>query len=347
MKKDFSLSCPVPHAPDSTITLAHGSGGRLMHALIRKVFLEAFTDPALHEAHDGARLEPCQDKLAFTTDSFVVRPLFFPGGDIGSLAVHGTCNDLAMCGAQPMYLSCGFIIEEGLAIEALAEVAKSMAKAAAEVDVRIVTGDTKVVERGKGDGLYLNTAGVGRVVAPNPVSPDRVRSGQLVIVSGDVGAHGAAILSVREGLKFETALKSDAAHLWPAVRELLEADADIACLRDLTRGGLATTLNEIAQKSGCSISIDEEKVPVRPEVEGACEMFGLDPLYMACEGRLAAFVPPDHADRALAALKAAGCAPAVIGTVADKPSGEVRLKTRIGVERVLDMLSGEQLPRIC
>lgn len=347
MKEEFTLSCPVPHAPGGTVTLAHGSGGRLMHQLIAKIFLSAFTDPALHEAHDGARLEPCQDRLAFTTDSFVVRPIFFPGGDIGSLSVHGTCNDLAMCGAQPMYLSCGFIIEEGLSLDALAQVAQSMSRAASEVGVRIVTGDTKVVERGKGDGLYLNTAGVGRILAPNPVSPERVRPGQVVIISGDVGAHGAAILSVREGLKFETALTSDAAHLWPAVRALLEAEADVACLRDLTRGGLATALNEIAQKSGCGISIDEEKVPVRREVEGACEMFGLDPLYMACEGRLVAFVPPDHRERTLTALRSAGCSPAVIGQVAEKPAGEVRLKTRIGVERVLDMLSGEQLPRIC
>ncbi|MDD5628387.1 MAG: hydrogenase expression/formation protein HypE [Elusimicrobia bacterium] len=347
MKQDISLSCPVPHAPERTVTLAHGSGGRLMHKLIADIFLKAFDDPALHEAHDGARLEPCPDRLAFTTDSFVVRPMFFPGGDIGSLAVHGTCNDLAMCGAQPMYLSCGFIIEEGLCLDALEAAAKSMAAAAAEVGARIVTGDTKVVERGKGDGIYINTAGVGRIVALNPVSPQRVRPGHAVIVSGDVGAHGAAILSVREGLAFETGLKSDAGHLWPAVRELLEADVDVACLRDLTRGGLATTLNEIAAKASCCISIDEEKVPVRREVEGACEMFGLDPLYMACEGRLAAFVPPDHADRALAALKAAGCAPVVVGSVNDRPAGEVRLKTRIGVERVLDMLSGEQLPRIC
>ena len=345
--KEINLSCPVPHAPGTTVTLAHGSGGRLMHQLIGKIFLSAFTDPALHEAHDGARLEPCPDKLAFTTDSFVVRPLFFPGGDIGSLAVHGTCNDLAMCGAQPMYLSCGFIIEEGFSLEALAVVAQSMARAAAQVGARIVTGDTKVVERGKGDGLYLNTAGIGRILAPNPVSPERVRSGHVVILSGDVGAHGAAILSVREGLKFDTALQSDAAHLWPAVAALLESNADIACLRDLTRGGLATAVNEIAQKSGCGISIDEEKIPVRPEVAGACELFGLDPLYMACEGRLIAFVPHDHAERTLQALRSAGAQPVIIGSVCKKPAGEVLLQTRIGVERVLDMLSGEQLPRIC
>jgi hydrogenase expression/formation protein HypE len=318
-----------------------------MHKIISDIFLASFPDPALHEAHDGAILEPCQDKLAMTTDSFVVRPIFFPGGDIGSLAVHGTANDLAMCGAQPLYLSCGFIIEEGLSLEALTAVARSMAKAAEGIGLRIVTGDTKVVERGKGDGLYLNTAGVGRVIAANPVRPARVRVGDAVILSGDVGAHGAAILSVREGLSFETGLKSDACHLWPAVRNLLESGVDVRCLRDLTRGGLATALNEIAQKADCSISADESAIPVRAEVEAACEMFGLDPLYMACEGRLIAFVPPDEREAALAALRAAGCAAVTIGEVKASPAGEVRLKTRIGVERVLDMLSGEQLPRIC
>jgi len=345
--KDFNLACPVAHAPNTTVTLAHGGGGRLMHQLIRKIFLSAFPDPALHEAHDGAMLEPDPGRLAFTTDSFVVRPLFFPGGDIGSLAVHGTANDLAMCGAQPLYLSCGFIIEEGLSLDALAAVARSMARTASEIGLRIVTGDTKVVERGKGDGLYLNTAGVGRVVAADPIAPARVRPGDAVILSGDVGAHGAAILSVREGLKFETELKSDASHLWPAVRALLEAELDVHCLRDLTRGGLATALNEIAQKTGHSVSVDETAVPVRPEVAGACEMFGLDPLYMACEGRFVAFVPPEERERALGALKTAGCAAAAIGEVRERPHGEVRLRTRIGVERVLDMLSGEQLPRIC
>ncbi|MDD5655814.1 MAG: hydrogenase expression/formation protein HypE [Elusimicrobia bacterium] len=344
---DQAPACPMPHAPEDTVTLAHGGGGRLMHRLIEKVFLAAFTDPALHEAHDGALLEPCPDRQAFTTDSFVIRPLFFPGGDIGSLAVHGTANDLAMCGAQPMYMSCGFIIEEGFSLEALAEIARSMARAAGQIGLRVVTGDTKVVERGKGDGLYLNTAGVGRVVAPDPIAPVRVRPGDAVIVSGDVGAHGAAILSVREGLAFDTALKSDAAHLWPQVRALLEAGTELHCLRDLTRGGLATTLNEIAQKSGRDVCLEETAVPLRPEVEAACELFGLDPLYMACEGRFAAFVPPDHRERALRALRAAGAAPAVIGEVGTGPRGEVRLRTRIGVERVLDMLSGEQLPRIC
>jgi len=277
----------------------------------------------------------------------VVRPIFFPGGDIGSLAVHGTANDLAMCGAQPLYLSCGFIIEEGLSLDALAAVARSMAGAASAIGLRIVTGDTKVVERGKGDGLYINTAGVGRIVAPHPVGPAAVRPGDSVILSGDIGAHGAAILSVREGLKFDTALQSDAGHLWPAVRALLETGAGVHCLRDLTRGGLATALNEIVQTAGCSLRVDEEAIPVRTEVAAACEMFGLDPVYMACEGRFVAFVPADDCQRAVAALRAADCAPAVIGSVCEKPAGEVRLKTKIGVERVLDMLSGEQLPRIC
>ena len=342
-----SFSCPVPRETGTTVTLAHGSGGRLMHKLIRDIFHAAFSDPALREAHDGAILDPSQDKLAFTTDSFVIRPIFFPGGDIGSLAVHGTANDLAMCGAQPLYLSCGCILEEGFGLDDLATVARSMAAAAAEIGLRIVTGDTKVVERGKGDGIYLNTAGLGRVLAAQPVRPDRVRPGDAILLSGDVGAHGAAVLSVREGLKFETGLKSDACHLWPQVRALLESNADPHCLRDLTRGGLATALNEIAQTAGCGIRVDEELIPVRPEVAGACEMFGLDPLYMACEGRFAAFVPRHDCERALAALQAAGAAPVVIGEVLPEPRGEVRLKTRIGVERALDMLSGEQLPRIC
>ncbi|MFA6004730.1 MAG: hydrogenase expression/formation protein HypE, partial [Elusimicrobiota bacterium] len=300
--KDFNPVCPVPHAPEDTVTLAHGSGGRMMHRLINKIFLANFTDPALHDAHDGAVFELGKGLTAFTTDSFVIRPLFFPGGNIGSLSIHGTANDLAMCGAQPRFLSCGFIIEEGLAISALQDVAAAMAKTASEIGLRIVTGDTKVVERGKGDGLYLNTAGVGRILAKKPVSPSRVAAGDRILISGDVGAHGAAVLSVREGLKFDTELKSDCAHLWPQVKALLDAGVDIHCLRDLTRGGLATALNEIAQKSGCGIVADEDAIPVRREVEGACEMFGLDPLYMACEGRFIAIVPQKEAKKTLAAL---------------------------------------------
>ncbi len=344
---DFKLSCPVPAAPQKTVTLGHGSGGLLMKKLIRDIFLAAFPDPALHDEHDGAILEPCQDKLAFATDSFVIRPIFFPGGDIGSLAVHGTANDLAMCGAQPLYLSCGFILEEGLDLEELEKAARSMARAADEIGLRIVTGDTKVVERGKGDKIYINTAGVGRVITENPILPSRVRPGDAVLLSGDVGAHGAAILSVREGLRFETQLVSDAAHLWPQVRALLESESEIHCLRDLTRGGLAAALNEIAEKSGCAVAVEEELIAIMPEVEGACEMFGLDPLSLACEGRFIAFVANGYQEKALAALKGAGCAAAIIGKVLESPAGEVRLKTHLGVERILDAPSGEALPRIC
>ena len=344
--KDF-LSCPVPQTPQKTVTLGHGSGGVLMRRLIRDIFLAAFPDPALHDEHDGAILKPCRGKLAFATDSFVIRPIFFPGGDIGSLAVHGTANDLAMCGAQPLYLSCGFIIEEGCDIEDLETVTKSMARAAREIGLRIVTGDTKVVERGKGDAIYINTAGVGRVVASQPILPSRVRPGDAVILSGDVGAHGAAILSVREGLRFDTKLVSDAAHLWPQVKSLLASQAEIHCLRDLTRGGLAAALNEIAEKAACAVAVEEELISVRPEVEGACEMFGLDPLSLACEGRFIAFVPAGYERKALKALKSARCAAAIVGEVREGPAGEVRLKTSLGVERILDAPSGEALPRIC
>jgi len=341
--EELKLSCPAPKEGGAEITLAHGSGGRVMHRLIRDVFQAAFQDPELKRAHDGAFLASERTGLAFTTDSFVVRPLFFPGGDIGSLAVHGTVNDLAMCGAEPLYLSCGFILEEGLPLETLQRVALSMAKAAKEAGARVVTGDTKVVERGKGDGIYINTAGIGRrLVEPAP-EPARVRAGDAILVSGDIGAHGAAILSVREGLTFETALQSDSAAVWPQVKALLDAGVELRCLRDLTRGGLATTLNEIAASANIGLSLDESAVPVRPETAAACEVFGLEPLYMACEGRFAAFVPEAQAKKALGILGSG----ALVGRAVERHPGEVRMTTRIGVERILDMLSGEQLPRIC
>ena len=343
------FSCPLPSSPSDLITMAHGGGGRAMHKLIRDVILKHFDDPALADAHDGALASLGAEALAFTTDSFVVSPLFFPGGDIGTLAVCGTVNDLAMCAAEPLLLSCGMILEEGFRIEALARVAESMSREAKSAGIRLVTGDTKVVERGKGDGLYLNTAGIGRPRAPRPVKPSEVRPGDAILLSGDVGAHAAVILSVREGLGFETSLKSDCANLWPQVRALLDAGVELHCLRDLTRGGLATALNEIAATSGVGLTISEEAVPVRPEVAGACEMLGLDPLYMACEGRFIAFVPEKDAPRALGVLRAVagGQAPALIGRAGAPKEAEVRIMTRIGLERVLDMLSGEQLPRIC
>ena len=347
--KEIEITCPLPAAPEDRITLAHGGGGRLMHRLLRETVLPEFADEALAQAHDGALLALGGERLAFTTDSFVVNPLFFPGGDIGSLSVYGTANDLAMCGAEPLFLSCGFILEEGFEVAALRRVVRSMRQAASSCGARIVTGDTKVVERGKGDGLYVNTSGVGRVVSPALICPSEVHPGDAVILSGDVGAHAAAILSVREGLRFETALLSDCAALWPQVRSLIEADVEIHCLRDLTRGGLATALNEIAQTAQLGVFIHEEKVPVQPEVQGACEMMGMDPLYMACEGRFIAFVPQKDAEKALACLRRAvpDQSPIRIGLVTSDAPGQVRMVGRLGVERLLDMLAGEQLPRIC
>ncbi len=342
------MSCGV-RKPDSVITLAHGAGGRAMNRLIEDVFRKAFDDPSLAEAHDGATLDLAGGKLAFTTDSFVVSPLFFPGGDIGSLSVYGTVNDLAMCGAEPLYLSFAAVLEEGLEIETLVRIVESAAAAARSVGVRIVTGDTKVVERGKGDGIFINTAGVGRPQAAGSVLASRVRPGDAVIVSGDVGAHGAAILSVRENLELETALVSDCAAVWPPVKALLDAAIEIHCLRDLTRGGLATALCEISRDALVGLRVREKDIPVRMEVSAICEVMGLDPLYMACEGRFAVFVPAGDAEKTLEILsqEVPGTVPSLIGEAVKLHPGEVRIESVIGVERVLDMLSGEQLPRIC
>jgi hydrogenase expression/formation protein HypE len=349
MKREFTAGCPLPLVDHPNVLLAHGGGGRLMHQLIEKLFLPAFGNPLLDQRHDGAFIEVGGLRLAFTTDSYVVRPLFFPGGDIGTLAVNGTVNDLAMCGARPRWLSAGFIIEEGLPMETLARVVQSMQQAAAAAGMQLVTGDTKVVDKGKGDGLFINTAGLGVVEHNFMIAPARVVPGDVVLLSGDVGRHGMAIMSVREGLQFESAIKSDCAPLAAPVLALLEAGIEIHCLRDLTRGGLASTLNEIAALAGVQVDIEESAVPVRDDVRGACEILGLDPLYVANEGRFAAFVPEAHAARALAImrLQPVGAAAAVIGTVRAGTAGLVTLKSRLGVARVLDLLSGEQLPRIC
>jgi hydrogenase expression/formation protein HypE len=284
-----------------------------------------------------------------TTDSYVVQPLCFPGGTIGDLAVNGTVNDLAMCGARAIALSAGFILEEGLAMDTLRLVVNSMRDAALAANVPIITGDTKVVDRGKGDGIFINTTGIGVVVAPNSIGPELVRMGDAVLVSGDLGAHGIAILSVREGLEFEGPVSSDTASLWPAVEALLEAGIEIHCLRDLTRGGLSSALNEIASVTGLRITIEEARIPVSDIVRGACELLGLDPLYVANEGRFAIFVADEDAARALTILQAQGVSSgaARVGTVYDHRSGIVTLRSRIGGNRVLDMMSGEQLPRIC
>jgi hydrogenase expression/formation protein HypE len=284
-----------------------------------------------------------------TTDTYVVQPLIFPGGTIGDLAINGTINDLAMCGARPLALSAGFILEEGLPMETLRQVINSMRDAARSAGVPVVTGDTKVVDKGKGDGIFINTTGIGVVVAPNSIGPESVRAGDVVIVSGDLGAHGIAILSVRNGLEFEGPVESDTASLWPAVEALLAADIEIHCMRDLTRGGLSSALNEIATMAGVRISIEERLIPVSEVVGGACELLGLDPLYVANEGRFALFVAEPDADRALAILQSHPvCAGAArVGAVSEHHAGIVTLRSRIGGNRVLDMMSGEQLPRIC
>jgi hydrogenase expression/formation protein HypE len=346
-----ALSCPVPAGDGETIQLAHGGGGRAMARLLDTVIRPAFHDPELERRHDGA-LVALDGPAAFTTDSYVVRPLFFPGGDIGTLAVYGTVNDLAMCGARPLYLSVGLILEEGLPLDTLRRVVASMRDAAALAGVRLVTGDTKVVDRGKADGLFVSTAGIGRVVAPAPVGPAAVRPGDVVVLSGDVGRHGMAVMAAREALGFESAIESDCASLAVPVLALFEAGIEVHCLRDLTRGGLASAAVEIAEAAGRSIAMNETAIPVREDVGAACELLGLDPLHVANEGRFLAFVPPRDAERAVAILRAhpATVGATVVGEVGDAgagPPGRVSCRGPLGVARVLDMLNGEQLPRIC
>ena len=343
------FSCPIPIGQYPHVLLAHGGGGQLTHQLIEQLFLPAFGTPALGARHDGARIAIGGAQLAFTTDSYVVRPLFFPGGDIGSLAVNGTVNDLAMCGARPLYLSAGFILEEGLAMETLRRVVTSMQAAAAAAGVALVTGDTKVVDRGKGDGLYVNTAGVGVVEHGLLVAPASVRPGDVVLLSGDIGRHGMAIMAAREGLEFESAIESDCAPLAAPALALVEAGVQVHCLRDLTRGGLGSALVEIAQVAGLHVRIDETALPVRDDVRGACEILGFDPLYVANEGRFVAFMPAADEYRAREVLRghAVSAGAIRIGQVTATPAGLVTLKSRIGATRVVDMLSGEQLPRIC
>jgi hydrogenase expression/formation protein HypE len=347
--KDFAPSCPAPIAQYPQVLLAHGGGGRLMHQLIERVFLSAFSNPLLDTGHDAAVLEVGAARIAFTTDSYVVRPLFFPGGTIGTLAVNGTVNDLAMAGARPLALSAGFIIEEGLAVETLQRVVASMQAAAVEAGVAIVTGDTKVVDRGKGDGVFINTAGVGVVEHGLRIAPASVRAGDAVILSGDIGRHGMAIMAVREGLQFESAIESDCAPLSAPVLDLVSSGVDVHCLRDITRGGLASALNEIAGSAKVGMTIDERPVPVREDVRGACEILGFDPMYVANEGRFIVFAPEHQADRVVEVLRrhpVSGDA-CVIGRVTLEQPGLVVVRSIFGATRVLDMLSGEQLPRIC
>ncbi|MEJ0097197.1 MAG: hydrogenase expression/formation protein HypE [Bauldia sp.] len=345
---DFALSCPLPLAGDETIKVAHGGGGRATERLLDTIFRPAFDGPELARRHDGARLDLAAP-LAFTTDSYVVRPLEFPGGNIGTLAVNGTVNDLAMCGARPEYLSAAFILEEGLDTAFLGRMVAAMRDAARAAGVRIVTGDLKVVDRGKADGMFITTAGVGSIFAPRPVEPQSIAAGDIVILSGDLGRHGIAVMAARDNLGFESEIASDCAPLAAPVLALLDAGIDVHCLRDLTRGGLASGLVEAAETAGLAIALEEQAIPVRDDVAAACEILGLDPFHVANEGRFVAFVPPAQAAQALAILRrhevSAGAA--VIGSVLAAPAGRVTCRGPIGGTRVIDMMSGEQLPRIC
>ena len=346
----MTLQCPLPYADGECVTLAHGGGGRLAWELLEKVFLPALGDPARHDRHDGVVVDPAGLKVAFSTDAHVVSPLVFPGGTIGHLAVCGTVNDLAMCGAEPRWLSAAFVLEEGLPLGLLRRVLTDMRVAADAAGVSIVTGDTKVVERGKADGLYIATAGMGLVRSATPVRPRAVQPGDAILLSGDIGRHGAAVLSVREGLEFEPPPLSDCQALHRPVLAMLDAGLDLHCLRDCTRGGLTAALTEIARDANLRLRVNEAAIPVSDGVAAACELLGLDPLQLACEGRFVAFVPAAQAGQALDIMRAdpaAGDA-IMIGTVVESQErGTVELETTLGVLRALDLPAGEQLPRIC
>ena len=342
-------SCPLPISNYKEIVLAHGSGGRLSQQLIEGLVVPRFRNELLAPLHDGAVFAVNGARLAFSTDSYVVSPIFFPGGDIGKLAVHGTANDLAMCGARPMHLSVGFILEEGLPMRDFARVVDSMREAADAAGVNLVTGDTKVVDRGKADGIFINTSGIGLVPDGVNIGPSLARPGDKILISGQIAVHGIAIMSVREGLEFETEIASDTAPLNGLVETMLAASNAIHVLRDPTRGGVTSALTEIARSAGVGMLLHEASIPIGEEVKGACEILGLDPLYVANEGKLIAILPADDADRVLAAMRAhpLGREAAIIGEVTSDHPSFVLMKTRVGGTRVVDMLSGEQLPRIC
>jgi len=355
-KPDFSgWSCPLPLADYPAIVMGHGGGGKLGNELVEHLFLPAFRNPELENLGDAAVLDLTGElggggRLAMSTDSFVVQPLFFPGGSIGELAVNGTVNDLAVSGAEPKFLSASFILEEGFPLAQLAAIVGDMAKAAATAGVKIVTGDTKVVERGHGDGCYINTAGVGLLRPGITVGPQHTKPGDAILVSGTIGDHGMAIMSVREGLEFESQIRSDCAALNGMIAEVLAAvGGAVHTMRDPTRGGLASTLNEIAQASGVGVEIDEPSLPVRPEVQAACELLGLDPVYVANEGKAVFFVAPETADQVLAVLRAhpLGKDAARIGRVTAEHKGMLVARTAMGANRVIPTQIGEQLPRIC
>jgi hydrogenase expression/formation protein HypE len=342
-------TCPMPLRNHPNVVMGHGGGGKLSAELVEHLFLPAFANETLAGLGDSAQLDVNGARLAFSTDSYVVRPLFFPGGNIGELAVNGTINDIAMSGAQPLFLSTGFILEEGLALDTLGAIAESMGAAARAAGVALVAGDTKVVDKGHGDGVFINTSGFGLIPEGIQIGPDKARPGDVVIVSGALGVHGIAIMSVREGLEFGTVIESDTAPLNGLVAAMLAVTRDIHVLRDPTRGGLASTLNEIAAASGVGIAYEERKLPVPPEVQAACDILGLDPVYIANEGKLVAIVPPAEVEAVLAAMQAhpLGAGATIIGQITDQHPGVVVAKTGIGGSRVVDMQVGEQLPRIC
>lgn len=346
---DNMMQCPSPIQKYDNITMAHGGGGRQMHQLIEKLFIKTFDSDELKKAHDGAVFGSQNGRYAFTTDSFVVSPLFFPGGDIGSLAVNGTVNDLAMCGARPLYISTGFIIEEGFPIETLTEIVHSMKIAADRANVKIVTGDTKIVEYGKGDGVYINTSGIGIIDHQLDISPTSIKPGDSILINRDIGCHGIAVMSIREGFQFETAVESDNAPLVDTVMTLIDKKINIKCLRDLTRGGLASALTELAGSSQLHFALEEKSIPISPEVNNACEILGLDALQVANEGTFVIFVSSRYAEKAVNILKndLNWMNASIIGQVVDDENDLVTLKTNLGIERIITMPVGEQLPRIC
>ncbi len=347
---DFSnWTCPLPLRDYPNIVMAHGGGGKLTQELIENLFLPAFSSPELSPMSDAAVLTVAPGRLAFSTDTYVVRPLFFPGSSIGDLAINGTVNDLAMQGAKPLYLSAGFILEEGLAINVLAQIVQRMGEAARAAGVRIVTGDTKVVERGSADQIFINTAGVGLIPDAVDLGPHRIRPGDKVLLSGTIGDHGLAIMSVREGLEFESPICSDCAPLHNLAAALLEHPPDIRMLRDATRGGIAAVLNEMAQTSKLGIALNESAIPIKHEVQSACDLLGLDPFYVANEGKFIAIVAADQAETLTAKLRSLlfGSNACIIGEVQTSQPGMVSLRTRMGTRRIVPMPLGEQLPRIC
>jgi hydrogenase expression/formation protein HypE len=344
-----AIACPLPLAVNSHVVLGHGSGGRLSAALMRDIFLPAFGNPVLNELNDQAVVRLAPGRVAFSTDSYVVKPLFFPGGSIGELAVYGTVNDLAVGGADPQYLSAAFILEEGLPLETLRRVVEQMAVAARRAGVSIVTGDTKVVEKGSGDQIFITTAGIGVIPDGLMLGPQYVRAGDRILLSGPIGEHGVTILAQREGLGVSGDLKSDSAPLTELCRAVVKAAPGLRMMRDLTRGGLSSAMNEIAASARVGIALEERKIPVSESVRGICELFGLDPMYVANEGKLIAIVAPENAEDALAAMRTVdtGAGAEMIGTVTSNRPGCVVMRTSFGTDRIVDMLAGDQLPRIC